>query len=109
MGVIGILRKDPCAYCGEYYRYPKGHKRAGKIHATIDHIHPKGKGGKNVWTNYTAACEGCNSRKGSNSLLGYLLGEKIPSEHTELQVEIPGHWYDPVGLVMGIPLTNRRA
>lgn len=52
-----ILDRDrhSCAYCGEKA-------------ATIDHIHPQSRGGKNTWENLVAACESCNSKKG-NSLL----------------------------------------
>jgi hypothetical protein len=106
---ISILRKDPCVYCGEYYRYPVTHKKAGKLHATIDHIHPKGRGGKNSWQNYAPACVECNSAKSDNSLLGHLLGKYIPSEHADLQVEFPDRWYDPLGMVLGIYLTRGRS
>lgn len=57
---IGVLREDPCAYCGG----PGG---------TIDHIVPKFSAGENQWSNFTSACFGCNNRKKARPLLAYLL------------------------------------
>lgn len=53
----GVMRRDryECAYCGEYA-------------TTIDHVHPKSKGGQNSWMNTVACCYKCNAEKG-NSLL----------------------------------------
>ena len=48
-----------CAYCGDV-REPKS--------LTIDHVHPKSKGGKNTWSNCVTACKPCNLRKGSKTL-----------------------------------------
>lgn len=52
-----ILNRDnrECAYCG-------------KEADTIDHIHPRSKGGKHEWSNVIAACRKCNSKKGSKTL-----------------------------------------
>lgn len=52
-----ILNRDnrECAYCG-------------READTIDHIHPRSKGGKHEWTNVIAACRKCNSKKGSKLL-----------------------------------------
>lgn len=43
-----------CAYCGD--KLPP-HK------LTIDHIHPKSRGGKNIWMNAVTACKYCNHGK----------------------------------------------
>ena len=43
-----------CGYCGE---------RA----ATVDHILPISRGGRNTWTNTVAACHGCNARKANHT------------------------------------------
>jgi 5-methylcytosine-specific restriction endonuclease McrA len=51
-----ILLGDPCSYCGG-------------LTEAIDHIEPVARDGDNGWTNLTAACRGCNSRKGTKSLL----------------------------------------
>lgn len=42
--------KNACAYCGG-------------AAATIDHIFPKSRGGKDTWENLVAACTACNQRK----------------------------------------------
>lgn len=49
----GVLNRDghTCGYCG-------GHA------ATIDHILPSSRGGRNSWLNTIAACGPCNQRKG---------------------------------------------
>lgn len=97
---IKILRRDPCVFCGEYYKLPKDHKKAGLIRNTVDHIHPKSKGGWNHWLNYAAACPRCNTHKGDNSLLGHLLGVQLPSEKNEMPVQAhpaPDFSYDPLG------------
>ena len=59
---VAILN-DPCAYCG------------GKAD-TLDHIHPRSRGGTRGWHNVTAACGECNRRKDRDSLLGFLLGTR---------------------------------
>jgi len=57
-----ILKRDnyTCQYCGL--------KTKNQKNLTIDHVHPKCKGGDNGWTNLVTACRECNSKKG-NSLL----------------------------------------
>lgn len=44
-----------CRYCGRELQPEE---------MTIDHIHPKSKGGKDHPKNLTAACNQCNGRKG---------------------------------------------
>lgn len=52
-----VLRRDQntCQYCGS----------RGQL--TIDHVHPKSRGGKDVWENLVAACVPCNNKKGSRT------------------------------------------
>lgn len=52
----GVLKRDrhACGYCGE---------RA----ATVDHILPISRGGRNTWTNTVAACHGCNAKKANRT------------------------------------------
>ncbi len=52
----GVLARDGrrCAYCG------------GPA-ATIDHVLPSSRGGKNTWLNTVAACGACNQRKGDRT------------------------------------------
>ena len=35
---------------------------------TIDHVHPRAKGGKHEWTNVAAACQPCNFKKADKTL-----------------------------------------
>lgn len=53
----GVLARDGhrCGYC------------AGRA-ATIDHIVPRCRGGRNTWSNTVAACGACNQRKGDLTL-----------------------------------------
>jgi len=48
-----------CQYCG---------KNVNKAQATIDHIIPISKDGKNTWTNTVISCLDCNSKKGNKNL-----------------------------------------
>lgn len=52
-----ILARDGycCQYCGR--RFPTGD-------LSIDHVIPKSRGGKSIWTNVVVACSRCNTRKG---------------------------------------------
>jgi 5-methylcytosine-specific restriction endonuclease McrA len=54
-----IFKRDKwtCQYCG---KKSKDLKRL-----TVDHIHPKCKGGGWQWTNLTTACPACNLKKGN--------------------------------------------
>lgn len=56
----GILRSDPCSYCGATCEH-------------IDHIHPIVLGGDGDYMNLTAACADCNRRKQGRSALVFLL------------------------------------
>ena len=52
----GVLRRDDsrCAYCG--------------VHAaTIDHVMPRSRGGKDSWENLVACCLRCNNVKGDRT------------------------------------------
>lgn len=51
---VMVRDEDRCAYCG-------GHA------ATIDHVLPRSRGGKNTWRNTVAACGPCNQRKGDRT------------------------------------------
>ncbi len=50
-GNIKLRDEYKCQYCG---------KRHSSKSLTIDHVHPKSKGGKHSWTNSVAACKTCN-------------------------------------------------
>lgn len=53
-----ILRRDnhKCQYCSRT-----------DLTLTIDHIHPKSKGGDDSWENLVAACVKCNNKKGDRT------------------------------------------
>ena len=52
----GVLRRDGhrCAYCG-------------KSAATIDHVLPRSRGGRDSWENLVACCLRCNNVKGDRT------------------------------------------
>jgi len=52
-----ILRRDDhaCQYCGS------------TDGLTLDHVHPKSRGGADAWENLVAACVPCNNRKGNRT------------------------------------------
>lgn len=51
-----VLRDNfTCQYCGKYGD-------------TVDHIHPRSKGGQHVWENVVCACKRCNSKKSDRLL-----------------------------------------
>lgn len=54
-----IFKRDnhTCQYCGFHTKNVKN--------LTIDHVHPRCKGGDNGWTNLVTACFECNNKKGN--------------------------------------------
>lgn len=48
-----------CQYCGKSVRNPKDR--------TIDHVIPRSRGGKTVWTNVVLCCRKCNLKKGDRT------------------------------------------
>jgi hypothetical protein len=59
-----------CAYCGQVY---------GVRSLTIDHVHPRSKGGKNTWVNTVTACKPCNVKK----------ADRTPEEASMLLLYVP--------------------
>ena len=63
----GLMARDnhTCQYCG------------GKAES-IDHVHPRAKGGRHTWENVVAACNKCNGKKADKTLaeLGWTLPRK---------------------------------
>lgn len=53
----GVLRRDGfrCAYCD-------------KSADTVDHVHPRSRGGADSWENLVACCLRCNNAKGDKTL-----------------------------------------
>lgn len=62
----GVLSRDnfTCIYCGIKPGDLLRGKLLSKNDMTVDHILPKSRGGKDVWTNTACACYACNHRKG---------------------------------------------
>lgn len=60
-----VLQRDDhrCAYCG-----------GGAD--TVDHVHPRSRGGRHEWSNVVAACVRCNHRKADRTLVE--LGWQLP-------------------------------
>lgn len=56
-----IWKRDgaACAYCRKPIKLKE---------CTLDHVHPKSKGGDNSWTNLVAACTECNCKKADEFL-----------------------------------------
>lgn len=52
-----VRDKYTCGYCG----------KVDKSKMTVDHIHPKSKGGKNTFENTCASCFDCNNKKGDRT------------------------------------------
>jgi hypothetical protein len=65
----GYRANDPCAYCG----WPSD---------TWDHIEPMGRGGSAASSsNVTRSCASCNQKKGSLTLLEFLIFKNIAGDH----------------------------
>lgn len=59
-----VRDKFTCIYCGVRPGDTLRGKVVSKADMTIDHIVPRSRGGKDVWTNTACACYICNRRKG---------------------------------------------
>lgn len=90
----GVLRRDQhrCVYCSR----PAN---------TIDHVHPKSRGGTDTWENLVAACLRCNNAKSDKTLseLGWQL-QTVPRMPTGVQWVLRGaekfepEWSDYVSI-----------
>lgn len=68
-----------CQYCGE--KFPPSS-------LSLDHVHPRSKGGKLTWTNTVCSCHACNHKKGSN------LPQDLPKLGMRLRTvpRVPSHY-----------------
>ena len=57
-------------------RYCKKQKKASEL--SIDHVHPRSKGGENTWENCVTACIPCNQRKADKTLKEFGLSPLAP-------------------------------
>jgi 5-methylcytosine-specific restriction endonuclease McrA len=62
----GVLLRDNyvCVYCGARPGAALKGKVLSKGDFTVDHVVPRSRGGKDLWTNTACACYHCNHRKG---------------------------------------------
>lgn len=72
---IALNRRSVLARDGGICQYNCGRKAN-----TIDHVHPRSRGGKHTWDNVLAACSKCNAEKG-DLLLSELGWEPIKQPH----------------------------
>jgi 5-methylcytosine-specific restriction endonuclease McrA len=56
---VMLRDKSRCQYCN---------KKLTKDTATLDHVHPRCRGGKHTWTNVVICCFSCNVRKGDKDV-----------------------------------------
>lgn len=61
-----------CQYCGR------------RLALTIDHVHPRSRGGQHRWDNVVACCDDCNGRKGDS--IGLMHPMKVPREPTPAEL-----------------------
>jgi len=83
-----LLRdKYTCQYCGKFLKNPKDR--------TIDHVIPKSRGGKTVWTNVVLCCKKCNLKKGDRTPeeagLKLLKKPRAPRWQSLILEEFPKH------------------
>jgi 5-methylcytosine-specific restriction endonuclease McrA len=56
---ILIRDRNQCQYCGERFQPSE---------LTLDHVHPRSKGGLSTWANLVACCGPCNRKKGDKTV-----------------------------------------
>ncbi|NQU83493.1 MAG: HNH endonuclease [Parcubacteria group bacterium] len=63
-----VFKRDnfSCQYCGR-------NVQEDKVKIVVDHIIPKGKGGRNIPSNLVVSCQDCNQGKGDVLLNNKLL------------------------------------
>lgn len=87
-----IFERDnyTCQYCGKQPPRRNKIKWMEKNQLNLDHVVPRSKGGKTVWTNIVTSCYDCNYKKGSKTLdqLGWKLKKrpKVPKWHPTVNI-----------------------
>jgi 5-methylcytosine-specific restriction endonuclease McrA len=66
----GVLARDnyTCIYCGLRPGDTLRGRALTKTDLTVDHLHPRSRGGRDTWSNTACACYACNHRKGDRLL-----------------------------------------
>lgn len=67
-----------CSYCKVEVRLNWMEYEKHDNDATVDHIIPKARGGKNSHSNYALACRRCNHAKGDRSVAEFLADPRSP-------------------------------
>lgn len=70
-----------CLYCGKSCIENTNHEDPAK--ATIDHIRPKSKGGKDSLDNLAIACRPCNKERGNRPWLDFAIEKSKDRLYTE--------------------------
>lgn len=88
-----VLLRDEltCQYCGAM-----PHPRV----LTLDHVVPRSRGGRTVWTNVVAACRTCNTKKGARTpaeasmtlRTAPIRPKYLPLQAFTAPSEVPDHW-----------------
>lgn len=76
-----------CQYCDKRLKYKD---------STMDHVHPKSKGGRASWQNIVLACVDCNQKKGNMSVkeagMSLDVKPKRPTDVDFVTGTIPEDW-----------------
>jgi hypothetical protein len=84
-----LIKRDnyTCQYCGRQFSPER---------LSIDHVHPRSRGGRTTWENCVTSCFRCNAKKGSKLLeqIGYKLASPPgkPTGHSPLLFNLPGKY-----------------
>ena len=92
-----------CAYCGDQFLPHQ---------LTIDHVLPKSRGGKNLWTNTVTSCGTCNKRKADRTpeeaKMHLLYVPYVPSRFEKILLEGRNVLTDQMEFLLSrIPKTSR--
>jgi 5-methylcytosine-specific restriction endonuclease McrA len=66
-----------CRYCSCMTHLPQGRSDPDRFTCTIDHWLPKALGGTDDESNLVIACRGCNTAKGNQHPLYFIMGLRI--------------------------------
>ena len=97
---IALNRRSVLARDGGICQYGCGRKAN-----TVDHVHPRSRGGKHSWDNVLAACSKCNAEKGDLTLdeLGWepIKQPHMPSSNVWLVAGIMGReeWSEYLAMI----------